>query len=590
MLLQEGTMAGEKKGKAYEALVHVALQELIDSKKLAGPLYWNVTPKGMSIEPDFMTGSDPDAPETVLLLNQSNAAGNSHMKFWRNLGELVEAKTVLPNMPRVYCLTFGVIKNDLEPIQQHAFDQFLWVRQGTHTWANDLDAFISALVSTFPKGKDTQTDFMRDELKSAPAKAKAAYGQLKSLLENMHKAKSVALDKLWADHRARVIPASPSARNTSLRRGASKLFLFPNHQEAYRCFKNGTAFKTAVDHLAPLGLVERRPGGWFPARDSDVISCVKLLSEADCLSLFTAKATASGFCLQATKVRDSALLSIYVSWCNSNWSALKTKSGMKTALLSQHANPQLGISLPKGCNPPGHIWIMDVLGAILRATSDKSQSFGLSSLIKHKSSQSQKIGNLFIGDWCSRFMTGFLTRKHNFVPPPGTVDFLAEALADAALEASNSVISPSAVLEKYISKELEAVYLAHRGFEPLWGLISGRIKAAKQLRIRTCYAEAAGLSGISGNCTLAKVNHTLINWQSAHGSHTNDKKKELCGRAIGLRYHWDGKAFIRRPGIQKMILVLDGTWKQADLNALLRTGWDEIYYPDEMDLLAKAIV
>jgi hypothetical protein len=52
----------------------------------------------------------------------------------------------------------------------------------------------------------------------------------------------------------------------------------------------------------------------------------------------------------------------------------------------------------------------------------------------------------------------------------------------------------------------------------------------------------------------------------------------------------DGKAFIRRPGIQKMILVLDGTWKQADLNALLRAGWDEIYYPDEMDQLAKAIV
>lgn len=89
---------------------------------------------------------------------------------------------------------------------------------------------------------------------------------------------------------------------------------------------------------------------------------------------------------------------------------------------------------------------------------------------------------------------------------------------------------------------------------------------------------------------LAVCNHTLINWQSAHSSHTNDKKKELCGRAIGLRYHWNGKAFVRRPGIEKMILVLDGTWKQADLNALLRAGWDEIYYPDEMDQLAKAIV
>ena len=39
-----------------------------------------------------------------------------------------------------------------------------------------------------------------------------------------------------------------------------------------------------------------------------------------------------------------------------------------------------------------------------------------------------------------------------------------------------------------------------------------------------------------------------------------------------------------------MILLLDGTWRQADLNSLLRAGWDEIFYPDEMDQLAKSIV
>jgi hypothetical protein len=87
-----------------------------------------------------------------------------------------------------------------------------------------------------------------------------------------------------------------------------------------------------------------------------------------------------------------------------------------------------------------------------------------------------------------------------------------------------------------------------------------------------------------------EANRSFIKWQSAHGSHTNDKKKELSGRAIGLRYHWSGSEFVRRPGLRKMILVLDGTWKQADLNALLRAGWDEIFYPDEMDQLAKAIV
>ena len=50
-----------------------------------------LAPKDMSIEPDFMTGRNSDDPKTILLLNHSGAAGNSHMKFWRNLGELAEA-------------------------------------------------------------------------------------------------------------------------------------------------------------------------------------------------------------------------------------------------------------------------------------------------------------------------------------------------------------------------------------------------------------------------------------------------------------------------------------------------------------------
>ena len=50
------------------------------------------------------------------------------------------------------------------------------------------------------------------------------------------------------------------------------------------------------------------------------------------------------------------------------------------------------------------------------------------------------------------------------------------------------------------------------------------------------------------------------------------------------------KTFIKRPGVDKLILVVDGTWRQSDLDALIRAGWDEIFYPDEMDKLAKAII
>ena len=69
-------------------------------------------------------------------------------------------------------------------------------------------------------------------------------------------------------------------------------------------------------------------------------------------------------------------------------------------------------------------------------------------------------------------------------------------------------------------------------------------------------------------------------------------KVGLCGKAVGLRYSWDNKkqSFVKRQGIEKMILVLDGTWSQKDIDALTYAGWDGIFYPDEIEKLKDAIV
>ena len=110
--------------------------------------------------------------------------------------------------------------------------------------------------------------------------------------------------------------------------------------------------------------------------------------------------------------------------------------------------------------------------------------------------------------------------------------------------------------------------------------------------IRTCFAEKAGLTGQAGKTTVARTRNTIVNWQSAYDSGKDHKRKELCGRAVGLRYTWDQskKKFIKRPGVNKLILLLDGTWSQKDLDSLLRAEWDEIYYPDEIDKMRKAII
>jgi len=53
-------MAGEVKGKVYEAIVYVVLKKLQDQGKITEQVFWNEIPEGMTIEPDFLIGSNKD--------------------------------------------------------------------------------------------------------------------------------------------------------------------------------------------------------------------------------------------------------------------------------------------------------------------------------------------------------------------------------------------------------------------------------------------------------------------------------------------------------------------------------------------------
>ena len=81
---------------------------------------------------------------------------------------------------------------------------------------------------------------------------------------------------------------------------------------------------------------------------------------------------------------------------------------------------------------------------------------------------------------------------------------------------------------------------------------------------------------------------SVVFWKSAHGSHTYDKRKELSARARALRFTFDGSTIRARDGINKLILVIDGTFEQTT-SECCSAGWDQIFYPDEMDELVEAI-
>jgi hypothetical protein len=93
----------------------------------------------------------------------------------------------------------------------------------------------------------------------------------------------------------------------------------------------------------------------------------------------------------------------------------------------------------------------------------------------------------------------------------------------------------------------------------------------------------------AGRVLGIRKGNTLICWRSAYGNHAKDKKKELGAKARALRFRFrSGKA--QADDNLRLLLVIDGDFTQQDVDYLLQSGWDEIFYPDEMDKLAKAII
>jgi hypothetical protein len=589
-------MAGEQKGKAYEAFTKAALLRLKGKRLFKGDIFWDEKPDGMTIVPDLSIGPEKDKPHTIILITHSGSAGNSHMKTWRNMGELVEAKVFLSTVPKVFNLAFdSVIKENLKDAQAASFDGQLLV--GDRKYGDNLQQWIDHNLKRLPKDKHEKVDFITAEARSNKT-LEALLDQFTVDLEALLKKNAPAeLDQVWAMERKRTPGRAPRARDTYVRRGLSKLLIFEDLDVALRLFSGKRVRADEVPEYAyELGLATRFTSGVSgiakPA-DEEIVNAVTTLGEIGSGTVM-ANPLEAGVRNQVLKIRQLSLLGEYRKYLCRNLNTLKTPEGMEQHLRKLHHDPKYSFSSSLQNADVNNVWLFDFLAALFKANTGKSQSFGYSTFAKHRLSRSSKIGTMWIGEWCTCFMNQYISRSASFSVSHEALKFFATVLADHLLDFYISDVDGLVpkIKEQFITKEFEAVLMAHRGFEPLRVLIECQVVGCKLDKIRSCFGEKIALQGQATKTTALRKGKTLINWQSAHASHTNDKKKELCGRAVALRYSWDAKAkkFIRRPGVEKLILVVDGTWKREDLLTLARAGWDEIFYPDEMDKLAKAIV
>lgn len=605
-------MAGEQKGKAYEALTKVALERIVTSKSLKGEIFWDQRPDGMTIVPDLTIGKDKDHPTVALLVTHSGAAGNSHMKFWRNMGELVEAKVCLPTIPRVFNLAFdSIIKESLKKSQAASYDGLLFV--GDLDYGAELQQWIDDHLNEFPRDKHEKVGFIKTRARRDAVLKRLLARFTNDLNKLLLKKAPVTLDEIWRLERQRSTKPPPVARKTSIKRGLGKLLVVPEAVTAdLIAGKSTIRFESELQPAIELGILRKTIAGVRVA-DDEVVQALTLLSPVSLTALLVGRSFPQGLTRVIDQVRLIGQIEPMVSAVVGNYSSLVTPEGMFKALEQIHADPTFLLDKAELTQLPTDVWLFRVVCDLVKATGKRKQGYGYAQLVQDIK-KAAKSGDLLkcIKSLCGpaatlpiggtepirRGLQDYVNRISGTSFSKSQVAVVAFVLAGRLRELSVRQLQ-SALPElraTWISSTFEARLLTHRVFDPLGDLIRAVLKGLKvrEIYMQSCFAMTGGSSGseLAATTKVLIVKETLINAQSCSDAGRDHKKKELCGRAVALRYSWDAskKRFVPRPGLKKLILLVDGTWRQGDLDALARAGWDEIFYPDQMDELKKAIV
>lgn len=590
-------MAGERTGKTYEALIKISLDRLKQRNRILGDVFWNETPEGINVEPDFIIGRTINQPEIVIMVTHFNASKQSIMKYWRNLGELCEIKTSLSPSPVAINIIFNsVMEESLKVLQSVAFDgQIIF---GDKVYSQELQSWVDSNEALLPANQNEKVDTIIRLSNSNP--------ELYSLLENIEADLEKCIDhssqnlgQLWELEKQRHKGTPPTCRETCIRRGLSKLLIFEDIDLGIALYKGERIRPEKIpDYIYETSLAKKTISKAVPV-DHEILSAVSMLKEEEIKKICQTTNEIEVMQAYLSRIRSSGNISYMGEYILSEYSSLINEEVLYERIIELHNDPKALMTVPNSNQywPPSDVWIISYLIELIKAQSGKANGFGNQQLAKEvvasgfgttsdRTSASQFGGGFGFASWLTRNPSAF---KDELVK--GIAHVLSKHLNEIGYENVRRLVESHRVQQVLINNLIEAKLCTHPSFMPLYTLLSDSITCSIGA-IKTCFAEKAGLNGTAGNTTVAICGKTIIVWKTATDSGKDHKRKELCGKAVGLRYTWDGKnkQFITRPGVEKIILLLDGTWTQKDLNALVNAGWDEVFYPDEIDKLKAAIV
>lgn len=531
---------------------------------------------GGSIDTDIVIGS-LEEPEIVILVTNSSSAKNSLEKFWRNMGEILEGAKILKTPPKI-------VEVNLEGEFRKALSKGMSVTADIKLSIADLKdgpeavKMLRELATKNTRAGQDRTNSVQDMLMRLPKVHNVASElgrEVNRIRQSNSRAKLSAI-KVTLDQIAK--GSAIGRKDTFLRRGIAKTaLLYLSSSNGLQEQHGSLIWIGKVPRYAKiLGLINTSCGS-NRIVDRDIIWCTKHLGLAQSIDLARRSIAErkKNWLAWHLQISNDSINSDH-QFIQDNFHDLSRDCRVAELICEQHRK--------------GYKWLFAHIMEVIKSSTGKRQGYGYSALAKDVGySKGISSGYLTLSDWINGHLE--LTPNH-----PLLVD-VSKALSSRIRSIGYDSIEKIGqnIEEEYFSNLLEQKIVCYWLFEPLRMLIEDHLTAnAIPFRLikknPTFIGESLGDPlGIAAPTAIVTRN-TLIYWNSAYDKGRHHKTKELMGRGLSLRITWNGKEYEIRESLKKTILLIDGTWEQKQVNALARCGWDEIYYPHEMDQLAKAIV
>ncbi|SIO63287.1 hypothetical protein SAMN05444166_7301 [Singulisphaera sp. GP187] len=608
-------MAGEAQGKFYEALTYVLIA---DSKILGGSqLYWDKPVAGLSKRPDLVIGASLDHIDAVIMVTHSGSAKESEKKYWRNACEYVESKLFLGGNPFVLNLVYNAaMKPNIKVVSKYSFDASIIVED--EAFGPTLLTWAGTAMDSIPHDGDT-IQYVRDRLQcdlgANPKLATAVSDLRQMLIDALRNAKSLKAP-LISTRTRKALSADKEARKTALRRGIAKAILVGDIDAIWQPANTQSTF-AAPDYCKTLNFHK-------PSILGDVVCDQDLMWLRENLSRESVKEIISNCPIKQMQVwveplKNLAILDQSQAYAAQHWDELTTPEGLYHHLVKTSSREYIKSHFENRFIPPG--WLFDYLRELYKSHKKRKTAWGWAALVKdlklvdkdsaYRSFVSEVTGipiEELSNDWSGfRTVTYALPEwimgdsRANFKLRPTDLPRLAYTFAPRLASVPKAALEElkQRILGFYIANYLEAKLIQYRNFDPLRILIELELSKAGLPyefveRFPSAFVEKATAAGErfnvrTGATSVLRCNDMLICWRSVTGLGRDHKQKELIARAFAIGHTWGDGGFRARSKVKRLILVLDGDVDEPDIKALSRGGWDEIFYPNELDSLPISI-